>query len=258
MKGVVMPVVRGCGTRVAGGLYLATHLSKGGKPLEEFLVDPPHVIDPKEYGVTPLGVSIHEWYGTYHVFDWVGSEFYPDVASFVEEVRRFGASRHVTTGPGLHLELLTRDSRLVLIHERAGIRGPAAYNAQRPHYRETLGLGKPFRQPYCPMKKAAHQGGDPGTNCIGLCWEDLEDRDGVDRANDPDLDARAVYVTQPSFEYRAALRPEGVTPKYAPAIFMTLPIHTLEFVTSDEPEHQERLQKLRARKLGFTIEEVDQ
>ena len=41
-----MVVVRGCGTRVHGGVYACTPLSKYGQPVEYFLIDPTVPVNP--------------------------------------------------------------------------------------------------------------------------------------------------------------------------------------------------------------------
>src|SRR5436305_411760 len=48
---------------------------------------------------------------------WIGAEFYPYVSDYIEEVRRFGASRKLN--PNLDFSQLTRWSRMILIHPYA-------------------------------------------------------------------------------------------------------------------------------------------
>src|SRR5579862_2920010 len=90
-----IPVIRGCGQRVKGGLYIECGLSAGGQPLEYFLIDPPQLLDGRALGITPVGTKLIEFGGATHVVDWVGSKSYKGVCDFVEEVRKFGLSRRI-------------------------------------------------------------------------------------------------------------------------------------------------------------------
>ncbi len=122
------PVERGCGEREPGGVYAECGLSTHGRPLEEFLLDPPLPV--------PEGLDVINkpqlWQRTfaayepmcdadeqpiYDVLIWVGQEHYPYCPDFVEEVRRYGASRRLN--PNLDLSLLSRASRMILVHPRA-------------------------------------------------------------------------------------------------------------------------------------------
>jgi hypothetical protein len=120
-------VPRGCGEREPGGVYAESGLSPRGRPLEEFLFDPPLPI--------PDGLDLVNkpqlWQRTLvsgepaldeeeqPVFDlliWVGEEFYPYCSDYLEEVKRYGASRRLN--PNLDLSLLSRSSRMILAHHR--------------------------------------------------------------------------------------------------------------------------------------------
>jgi hypothetical protein len=90
-----MQPVRGCGTRVKGGIYAECKLSPFGMPIEHFLIDPPNPI-PDDLGLTPVGVKLFERDGVFHILDWVGSAHYKNVADFIEETRNFGASRRLS------------------------------------------------------------------------------------------------------------------------------------------------------------------
>ncbi len=85
---------RMCGAgRTAGGVYLECGLSAGGRPIEEFLIDPPVPVNPDDLGLSHIGVMITN---EGHVIDWIGESHYPYPADFVEEVRRMGVSRKVS------------------------------------------------------------------------------------------------------------------------------------------------------------------
>lgn len=119
------PVSRGCGDREPGGVYIESGLSSRGRPLEEFLVDPPLPIPegldlinkPQVWQrMLPSGEPAQDADGlpTYDLLIWVGAEFYPYCADYLEEVRRFGASRRLN--PNLDLSLLSKSSRMILAH----------------------------------------------------------------------------------------------------------------------------------------------
>ena len=111
------PVERGCGEREQGGVYAETGLSRYGTPLEYFLIDPPMPL--------PEGLDIINkpqlWEdpatGITHLLIWVGAEHYQWCTDYIEETKRFGASRRIN--PNLELSRLTRESRMILAHPRA-------------------------------------------------------------------------------------------------------------------------------------------
>lgn len=113
---------RGCGARQPGGAYLAVPLGPGGRPVEDFLIDPPVVLEPEQrqaLGLAALGVTLLERDGVTHVLDVVGREHYPRVVDFVDEVRRLGVSRRISRTADF--SRLGPDSRLVLLHEHADV-----------------------------------------------------------------------------------------------------------------------------------------
>lgn len=222
-------VDRGCGRRVSNGVYWETGLSPYGRPLEDFLLDPPIRVPPDVLASTSaVGVHLHQSAsGTWHVFDRIGREFYPHVTDFIEEVRRFGLSRRLPAN--LEFHRLTPDSRLVLIHDRAYIENFDAY-----------GVGWT-----CPKQKESHADLGPDF-CFGGCWEDLEQGTPVV----PGL--LEVRREMPSFEYFARLRPEGVVPEYSPAFFASFPCSRIAVVAGDQST--ERL--ARARKAQLPVSEV--
>lgn len=134
------PVERGCGEREPGGVYAECGLSpSGGRPLEEFLIDPPlplpdglDLVNKPQLWQRPLPSSgtlaLDE--GEHPIYDlliWVGAEHYPFCPDFMEEVRRYGASRRLN--PNLDLALLSASSRMILAHPHAL---NTHWQAQRP------------------------------------------------------------------------------------------------------------------------------
>ena len=122
------PVSRGCGEREPGGVYCESGLSSRGRPLEDFLVDPPLpapdgldlINKPQLWQRTYLtGEPALDLEGApiYDLLIWVGQEYYAYCSDYIEETRRYGASRRLN--PNLDLSLLSRSSRMILIHPRA-------------------------------------------------------------------------------------------------------------------------------------------
>lgn len=240
------PIVRGCGTRIAGAAYLEVATSPFGQPVEYFLVDPPVRVDTAAMGLSPVGLKIFErprCPGVYDVYDWVGSEHYPNVADFVEEARRFGISRRIAHTA--QFEQLGPDSRLILIHSRAWLRDANAYLTER-------------RRP-CPKGLPEHAlDAQWPPMCAALWWEDIE---GGYQPEDVDLDIdyrevfRAFPPAHPQFRYGGRERPRHVeAPQYAPAIFASFPLHRIAVVRGGNHEQT----AARASKAALPLEIVDE
>lgn len=115
---------RGCGDREEGAGYGCCGLSRWGKPVEEFVLDPVRPIlwqrgmhcvprDPtKPDGIHDIivGVGIDPKGGK--------TEGYPSAWSFVEEVRHFGASRKFPKNFPFH-KLTPFETRMIFVHARA-------------------------------------------------------------------------------------------------------------------------------------------
>ena len=217
---------RGCGaTRAKGGIYFECGLDPNGTPIEEFLIDCPSLVPPG-LGITPRGVSLIEIGGVSHVVDWVGSEYYGNVADFVEEAQRLGLSRRLPST--LDFSRLTPASRILLIHARARVENASLYG--------------PF-----PCPKTLHE---PGSDaCIGAWWEDVDGGTAVPGSSNP----RAVTRTMPSFVYRARRRPDGLTPRYVPGFFASFPASRLAVVKGGDGRAL-----VAALKARLPVTEVDQ
>lgn len=134
------PIERGCGRRKPGGLYLECGLSKRGVSPEELMYDPALVLPPgldliNKPQILPRLCPILNagqvidyepefdlltGQPIYDVYIWIGEEFYPSLADFVEEARIAGISRQIPRT--LKVELLTRASQMVLVHPCARLR----------------------------------------------------------------------------------------------------------------------------------------
>ncbi|HLJ34446.1 MAG TPA: hypothetical protein VKU38_12365 [Ktedonobacteraceae bacterium] len=122
------PVERGCGDREPGGVYCESGLSPYGRPLEEFLIDPPLPVPDGLDLVNkpqlwqrrlPDGQPVLDAAGNpiYDLLIWVGEQHYPYCPDYIEETRRYGASRRLN--PNLDLSRLSCTSRMILAHARA-------------------------------------------------------------------------------------------------------------------------------------------
>ncbi len=89
------PSSRGCGDREPGGVYIESGLSSRGRPLEEFLVDPPLQIPegldlvnkPQTWQrMLPSGEPVldEDELPIYDLLIWVGAEFYPYCPDYLE------------------------------------------------------------------------------------------------------------------------------------------------------------------------------
>lgn len=119
------PVPRGCGERESGGVYAESGLSPWGRPLEEFLFDPPLPIPEgldlvnkpqlwQRVGAEGEAALDQDSLPIYDLLVWVGAEHYPYCCDYLEETRRWGASRRLN--PNLDLSLLSQSSRMILAH----------------------------------------------------------------------------------------------------------------------------------------------
>lgn len=245
-----------------GGVYATCPTSPNGKSVEYFLVDPTTPLDVKALGVTPRGVKLVKFDGVYHVLDWVGSQHYTNVADFVEEVRRHGASRRLPRT--LDFSKLTRASRLVLIHARAHIANSLDY------YERMILQGWTGRYPpgedlvTCPKGLTRHCEWElekdgtrmlPEECCAALWWQDVE---GLTEHSEEELGWHAIRSgtrTMPWGTYEARRRPNDVVPRYLPAVFMRLPITNLTVIRSRDGAHEEALHAAEQSDIDVTLED---
>ena len=246
-----MVALRACGARVRGGVYAETHLSREGLPVYEFLIDPPLGINPTAMGLSPIGVRLIEKGGITHVLDWVGSEYYPNVADMVEEIRRMGISRRLPST--LDFGKLTPGSMIFLAHARAIIENAGEYFAERggfikegPHWFET---DEDTSGWWCPQGHPSHLNPvDPPPMCASLWWENLSG--GEDSEGD-----RGVKRTMPAFSYRGLRSPDGVKPRYAIGLFAGFPINNIAVINDpDGDSHEKALKRVVRTSLPVSLE----
>jgi hypothetical protein len=234
--------VRGCGTRVRGGLYAETHLSEDGNglPIEAFLLDPPLRLDFGKLGVTAIGTKMIERAGVFHLIDLVGSVHYPNVADYIEEVRRFGVSRRLSGSTDF--SKLTSESRLLMGHTRGFITNFSEYAADWRHSRDPK-PGHP--EPRCPKGIVSHDQDEAPVFCAGVYWQDVE--------GGKSIVGRKVLRTMPSFSYEGTCRPDDVVPNYECAIFASFPIHRLVGIVDKPAKDAENARILGASSIPSVI-----
>lgn len=207
-----IPVARGCGTRKTGGIYWTLGVGEGGVLLEEFLLDPPRplTMDIPPRGVTPICRKNRDGKPVWHLLDWVGQRYYPNVLDFVEEVRRFGLSRRLPEN--VDFSKLTTESRLLLVHARAFVTNWLDFFPDR-YYACPCGKHHPETAPQPPC-------------CIAVWGEDIRKGKPCHDEGDP----RLVERTMPSFSYLGRVPPEGVVAHYQQAVFASMPATWIEVV----------------------------
>lgn len=224
---------RQCGSRVEGGAYMVVPLGPHGRPVSDYIVDPPIKVSLDLLGISSIGVQLitDPSTGITHVYDLVGEDNYPNVADFVEEVKKLGVSRRIART--VEFEKLTPQSRLILVHRRAWIENHIDYWASWSDERVPLDG--------CPTGK--HDDIDKHVMCARYWWEDLEgDNEGI--------------RTLECGRYGGLARPEGVVPEYQPAIFMAFPITKL--VVINDPTngtHEATLAKVSKSTIGTFLED---
>lgn len=125
-------IQRGCGYLKKGMIYDQVDQSESGKPISYFIIDPPIAIeDPVAMGISAQGVSLLPRFNpitgqpvldedgaqVFDIWDWVGTEYYPETSDFVEEVRYRGLSR--LTPKSIDYSKLSPKSCHILLHGKA-------------------------------------------------------------------------------------------------------------------------------------------
>lgn len=225
---------RGCGaSRTAGGIYIEVPLSPYGKPIEDFLVDPPVRIDKVTFGLSPVGVKPIPRDGVYHVFDWVGSEYYPNVADFIEEVKRLGLSRRIPKT--FNFSLLSMESRIILLHSKGWDNNHELY----------------ITDAKCPKCNKEHDHPRIRPMCVKLYWENIDG--GTPTAQN--IGERFVIRSMPAFQYLGRSKPDYIEePSYELAVFLSLPIYNIVVVKDNDcGKHEEAMDLLSGCKVPVNL-----
>jgi hypothetical protein len=217
-----------CGSgRKAGELYLESGQVIGGSEIQHFLVDLPERIDPDVWGISAIGITtFQDDLNVTHVLDWVGESHYPEVADFIEEAKRMGVSRKVSsTAP---ITNLTRESRLYLMHPRAAVTNADQLTpADLPDFS-------------CPCGK----GHRSAQGCLGLAWH---------ASANLGADQRQLSGGQ---SYRVRTPLPG-TPEFGLAIFMIVPITALTVIAHPDAQVQAS-REARAGQSGLPVFVADE
>lgn len=239
MSGYSSGVTRGCGKRVAGGVYVEVPTGPNGRPIEHFIVDAPVPV-PTEMAMQVRGMNLIERAGVWHLVDHVGAAYYPNVADIIEEVRAFGVSRRVQAN--LDFSRLTAESKLLLVHPRAIVVNDRDY---RPDGRE-------YDCPKAACEDCTIPNGhqDGSKFCAGVWWEDITGGEKDELVPNP----RAVWRTIGDTSYQGWTRPEGVEPRYELGIVMSVPIGRIAVV--EDPKTGSHVQTLAAVAAKTSVLEV--
>jgi hypothetical protein len=213
-------MTRGCGKRKPGGVYICTKLSPHGAPLEEFIIDPPEAYEGEKFRV-PI---IFEKNGKNHLLFWVGKEFYPFPSDFIEEVRRFGASKRVPVE--FPVQKLSMGSLMFFVHSLAIIKN---HNVLPP-------------PPLCPKRLKSHLSNE--TYCLGHSYQVAPlNCEGRRKVGDTVYDVKPVTP--------------GVPLEFASGIFLRLPITDIDHVVykdgKPDPRVKEREPEVKIP-LNYTFE----
>lgn len=237
-------ITRGCGQREEGGLYAC--VSGGGDtPIEQFIIDPviPWTHGPFQGGI----VSYQPASGGYDLIMWVGAEYYPYVPDFIEEGRVHGFSKRIpTTLEGL--ELLDDQSRLVLIHPKAGF--DHTYHLKHLSNRDQE-IAQNLAVPIIvrPDHSAVGDCNHPidcdtlMTNCTFSLWDLSGHRNAAQKGHEVCQNPAFPQLTEiktPSARYSVRNLVEGYNPLehttdlgWYPGIFCVLPLTHFEYVCED-------------------------
>ena len=178
-------ILRGCGRRKPGGLYVCSGLSTFGRPLNEFVVDPALPFEGEPFRA-PMVI---ERDGKKHLVLWVGSEYYPYPSDFIEETRNYGLSKRIPNK--FQIEALEQGSMLFLVHQKAIV--------------EDFGL-LPAPE-YCPSEKFDHKENDFTECCLGHSYNIAEPNEGLNKRKLGDT-VYAVYpqgMTESTYDFKAGI-----------------------------------------------------
>lgn len=251
-------IVRGCGRRVEGGVYLECGTAPGGAPLEHFFCDPPIPYEPDH----KIGVDIQLGPdGLYHVVDYVGSEHYPWTADFIEEGRCYGFSRRVPRN--LDFSKLQHGSRMLFVHARGYL---ANAKELHPHFID------PELKWRCGLWEKYGRDdhlNDPAIACsrdwYALAPATSATQGGIAQAVDPQrVGARSSNDVQfrrevtEAISYRVyPVAPDAPDPVCKSAIVASVPITNISVVKARDGSHKETLERIRGKANGINVEESD-
>lgn len=216
-------------------MYLEIPLSQYGVPLEDFLCCPARVI-PDELELPTRGMVLRTTDdGSQILYDWIGSNNYPNVLDFVEEIRAAGLSRRIQSN--FDFSQLNGNVKYCAVHERGYVANESWYRdyARANPIVGSDGIKRQTPWP-CPRGLHAldHTEDDP---CSAVWWHDIAPGHG--RETDKE---RIVMVDQPAGNpYVAMERPPDLVPIYYPAIVLVMPVMRLAVIKGPDGEHEKPL-----------------
>ncbi len=169
-----------------------------GKPLEEFLIDPPvpYIMDPFR------APQFIERNGINHLLLWVGAEHYPFVSDFIEEIKQFGCSKRIPRD--FPIEKLQRESMMLIVHPKAIIKNHNEFPATE----------------YCPVDKPLHYKNEE--YCLGQTYHFAIPNEGDN--------FRIIGDTR----YKVTPLEISFQPEYLAGSFLTLPITNIDYVMTED------------------------
>jgi hypothetical protein len=183
-------------------------------PIEHYLFCHPKPV-PKDVKTSSRGVTPFCRNGVWHLLDVVGQCYYPNVADWIEETRRYGLSRRVPKN--LDFSLLTPASRIIILHSRANIRNWPDFLKHDPelNWQCPRRIENHPKHDQWPEHWVEHGMEGQEHMCSGWWWHDVE---GGEPRPDP---FNVRYVVRPfprddkppTFQYAASQPPlvEGKT-----------------------------------------------
>lgn len=233
--------VRGCGTRVQGGVYAECNVGGGGRPFLDFMFCPPRIVSP-EIGLSPQGQVIWEADdGRQLMYDYCGEKSWPNVTDYILEGGRFGLSWRISPQ---NAKKLRAGALGVPVHPRGFIlnwkemrgrwvdRCPKSYgNPKRHDVPEGADYEQRWYDDLYPLFKEPYEHG----MCAGYHWQNVST--GITVQEDDEFTHGRyivpVHRDMPGFEYDAYMT-TGFKPRYEPAALGAWPIHCLAVIDGGE------------------------
>ena len=236
--GLATAAVRGCGSRSQSGLYIEVGLGPGGRPIEHFLFDPPILVRDDRTFPTPMqGMALTMTPdGVWHLIDRIGTGYYPYASDFIEEGRRLGISRRVQKNLKITVkgevrngfDLLTKDSRLFLAHDRAYL----------SNWQDVELPGNPVGDDslwHCPIDNQAHYKTLSEGPCASFYWQTHEPGFPPDGHTFDGANENSGWRHMPGFDYRVDFNYGQIKPEWGgSALIAAFPITCLTIIHGPE------------------------
>ncbi|MCA3060267.1 MAG: hypothetical protein ING60_10690 [Rhodocyclaceae bacterium] len=234
------PVIRGCGSRKAGGVYLCTGLAEHGLPIESFFIDPVKAMAVECFRAPTL-IDDPFVEGLKHIAVWIGAEHYLSPADYLEECRRLGASRRIPSDFDF-TPLTPGKSRMVMIH-------PLAFTER-------------IDEATCPVGVEGHGHAESDVACLGQHWRYVEalgskliPRD--DKPIELAAETRLARIGQISYEVPVNQLPVQKC-EFSPGAFLQLPITHIEYQARDRDDLPDASVQERLAQTNFDMLVVDE